>query len=156
MGTGLGRYEAQAFIGSDSTGDLYRAQDTHLGRTVTVKVLAGGLANDPTRLARFLNDARATALIFHPNIGSIYDVGTADGRPFVVSELLEGETLRSRMRRGGALPVALAMQYALDIANGLIAAHHLGVVHCDLKPETVFVTAGGDLKILDFGLATCR
>jgi serine/threonine protein kinase len=154
MGIGLGRYEAQAFIGSGSTGDVYRAHDTHLGRTVAVRVLAASIASDASCLARFLNDARAIGFVSHPNIAAVYDVGTADGRPFVVSELLEGETLRARMR-GGPLPVSVAVQYALDIAHGLIAAHHLGVVHRDLKPENVFVMAGGDLKILDFGLSRC-
>jgi eukaryotic-like serine/threonine-protein kinase len=153
-GSRLGRYEVDALIASGSTGDVYRAHDTQVDRSVAVKVLAGAMTGDPDRLARFFNEARATALISHPNIVTVYDVGSAAGRPFVVSELLDGETLRARMRRG-RLPVEAAMTCALELAHGLIAAHHLGVVHRDLKPENVFVTRDGHLKILDFGLATC-
>jgi eukaryotic-like serine/threonine-protein kinase len=153
-GSRLGRYEVDALIGSGGTGDVYRAHDTHLDRPVAVKVLTRAMANDSTRLARFVNEARTTALITHPNIVAVLEVGSDEGRPFVVSELLRGETLRARMR-GGRLPLATAMAYGLEIAHGLIAAHHLGVVHRDLKPENVFVTDDGHLKILDFGLATC-
>ncbi|HXI32045.1 MAG TPA: serine/threonine-protein kinase [Vicinamibacterales bacterium] len=153
-GSRLGRYEVGALIASGSTGDVYRARDTQLDRPVAVKVLAGALTGDAGRLARFFNEARTTALISHPNIVTVYDVGSAAGRPFVVSELLEGETLGARIGRG-RLPVEGAMTCALEIAHGLIAAHHLGVVHRDLKPENIFVSRDGHLKILDFGLATC-
>jgi eukaryotic-like serine/threonine-protein kinase len=153
-GRRLGRYDVEALIGSGGTGDVYRARDTYSDRFVAVKALATGLTSESTRLTRFMNEARTTALISHPNIVAVYDVGCDGGQPFVVSELLEGETLRARIRRG-RLPAPLAMSCALEIANGLIAAHHLGVVHRDLKPENVFVTAGGQLKILDFGLARC-
>jgi eukaryotic-like serine/threonine-protein kinase len=150
----LGRYEVETLIGSGGTGDVYRARDTHSGRMVAVKVLASAMTSDSTRVARFLNEARTTALITHPNIVAVLEVGADGGRPFVVSELLEGQTLRALLRKG-PLPAVTAMAYALEIANGLVAAHHLGVIHRDLKPENVFVTAGGHLKILDFGLARC-
>jgi serine/threonine protein kinase len=150
----LGRFEVEALIGSGGTGDVYRARDTQADRTVAVKVLASSMTTDTTRLARFINEARTTALITHPNIVAVFDAGMDAGRPFVVSELLEGETLRARMNRG-RLPALTAMNYALEIVHGLIAAHHLGVIHRDLKPDNVFVTDDGHLKILDFGLATC-
>ncbi|HJZ73462.1 MAG TPA: serine/threonine-protein kinase [Vicinamibacterales bacterium] len=150
----LGRFEIESLIGSGVTSDVYRARDTQSRRAVAIKVLSGSMTNDTTRLARFINEARTTALITHPNIVAVYDAGMDGGRPFVVLELLEGETLRARMNRG-RLAAPVAMQYALDIVHGLIAAHHLGIVHRDLKPENVFVSTGGHLKILDFGLASC-
>jgi eukaryotic-like serine/threonine-protein kinase len=149
----LGRFEVEALIGSGGTGDVYRARDTQTDRAVAVKVLARSMTSDTTRLARFINEARTTALISHPNIVTVVDAGMDAGRPFVVSELLDGETLRARMNRG-RLPAVVAMHHALEIVHGLIAAHHLGVVHRDLKPENVFVCTDGHLKILDFGLAT--
>ena len=151
----LGRYEVDHLIASGGMGDVYRARDTRLDRTVALKVLAHNLLSDPERLIRFTQEARTTALINHPNIVAVYDVGSEGGLPFVVSELLRGETLRARLKRGG-MPVRAAISYAAEIAQGLIAAHHLGVVHRDLKPENVFVTEAGPLKILDFGLAKCR
>jgi serine/threonine protein kinase len=151
----LGRYEVDGLIASGGMGDVYRARDTRLNRNVALKVLATSVLSDPERLSRFTHEARTTALINHPNIVAVYDVGSEEGLPFVVSELLRGETLRARMKEG-ALSVRVAVSYALDIAHGLIAAHHLGVVHRDLKPENVFVTDDGGLKILDFGLAKCR
>jgi serine/threonine protein kinase len=154
-GSRLGRYEVDGLIASGGMGDVYRARDTRLHRTVALKVLATSVLSDPERLARFTQEARTTALINHPNIVAVYDVGSEDGLPFVVSELLRGETLRARLK-GGAMPVPVAVSHAAEIAQGLIAAHHLGVVHRDLKPENVFVTEDGHLKILDFGLAKCR
>jgi len=154
-GTRLGRYEVDSLIASGGMGDVYRAHDTHLNRHVALKVLGAGVLSDPERLSRFTQEARTTALINHPNIVAVYDVGSDEGHPFVVSELLRGETLRARMK-GGALPVRVAVSQTLEIAHGLIAAHHLGVIHRDLKPENVFVTDDGRLKILDFGLAKCR
>jgi serine/threonine protein kinase len=151
----LGRYEVDGLIASGGMGDVYRARDTRLNRNVALKVLATSVLSDPERLSRFTHEARTTALINHPNIVAVYDVGSEQGLPFVVSELLRGETLRARMQEG-ALPVRVAVSHALDITHGLIAAHHLGVVHRDLKPENVFVTDDGGLKILDFGLAKCR
>jgi serine/threonine protein kinase len=154
-GSRLGRYEVDDLIASGGMGDVYRARDTQLNRAVALKVLATSVVNDPERLTRFTQEARTTALINHPNIVAVYDVGADGGMPYVVSELLHGGTLRSRMSHG-PLPVHVAVEYALEIAHGLIAAHHLGVVHRDLKPENVFVTDDGRLKILDFGLAKCR
>jgi serine/threonine protein kinase len=154
-GSRLGRYEVDSLIASGGMGDVYRAHDTRLNRKVALKVLATSVLADPERLIRFTQEARTTALINHPNIVAVFDVGSDEGHPFVVSELLSGETLRARMK-GGALPVRVAVSHTLEIAHGLIAAHHLGVVHRDLKPENVFVTDDGRLKILDFGLAKCR
>jgi len=153
-GSRLGRYEVDSLIASGGMGDVYRAHDTRLNRKVALKVLATSVLADPERLTRFTQEARTTALINHPNIVAVYDVGSDEGHPFVVSELLRGETLRARMK--GALPVRVAVSHTLEIAHGLIAAHHLGVIHRDLKPENVFVTDDGRLKILDFGLAKCR
>ncbi len=154
-GSRLGRYEVDSLIASGGTGDVYRARDTQLNRHVALKVLASSVLRDPERLTRFTQEARTTALINHPNIVAVYDVGSNDGLPFVVSELLRGQTLRERMK-DGPLPIRAAVSYTLEIAQGLIAAHHLGVIHRDLKPENVFVTEDGRLKILDFGLAKCR
>ena len=123
-GSRLGRYEVDALIASGGMGDVYRARDTRLDRPVALKVLAGGMLADPERLTRFTQEARTTALLNHPNIVSVYDVGSEGGMPFVVSELLRGETLRTRMRRG-PLPPSVAMRYAHEIADGLIAAHQL-------------------------------
>jgi eukaryotic-like serine/threonine-protein kinase len=154
-GSRLGRYEVDDLIASGGMGDVYRARDTRLDRPVALKVLATSVLADPERLLRFTHEARTTALINHPNIVAVFDVGAEDGLPFVVSELLQGVTLRARLSHG-RLPVRTAVAYGLEIAHGLTAAHHLGVVHRDLKPENIFVTDDGRLKILDFGLAKCR
>ena len=144
-----------SFIAKGGMGEVYRAQDTRLNRSVALKVLAPSFTTDAEGLARFTQEARTTALLNHPNIVSVYDVGVHDGVPFVVSELLEGKTLRARMRNG-ALSVRAAVSYGLEITQGLIAAHDLGVVHRDLKPENIFITRENRVKILDFGLAKCR
>ena len=136
-------------------GEVYRARDTRLGRHVAVKVLPESVTADPDRLRRFEQEARAASALNHPNIVTIHDVGTEDAAPFVVSELLEGETLRERMARG-ALPPHRAVELAIQIARGLAAAHAEGIVHRDVKPENLFVTRDGRLKILDFGLAKLR
>jgi len=151
----LGPYEVDVFLASGGMGDVYRARDTRLDRLVALKVLAPSVTTDTDRLARFAQEARTTALVNHPNIVAVYDVGSEEGMPFVVSELLRGETLRARMKEG-AVPVHAAIGYALEIARGLIAAHHLDVVHRDLKPENIFITEDERVKILDFGLAKCR
>jgi eukaryotic-like serine/threonine-protein kinase len=151
-GTRLGPYEIVAPIGAGGMGEVYRARDARLGRDVAVKVLPASFSNDPDRLRRFEQEARAAGLLNHPNVTAVYDIGTVDGSPYVVTELLEGETLRSRLA-GGALAPRRALDYAIQIANGLAAAHEKGIVHRDLKPENLFVTRDGRVKILDFGLA---
>jgi serine/threonine protein kinase len=133
-------------------GEVYRARDPRLGREVAVKVLPASFSSDPDRMRRFEQEARAAGILNHPNITAVYDVGTLDGSPYVVTELLEGETLRSRLG-GGALAPRRAIDYATQVAHGLAAAHEKGIVHRDLKPENLFVTKDGRLKILDFGLA---
>jgi serine/threonine protein kinase len=136
-------------------GAVYRARDVRLDRPVALKVLASSMTGNADGLSRFSQEARTTARLNHPNIVVVYDVGSECGMPYVVSELLHGETLRARLH-GGTLPVQVAVDYARQIANGLVAAHDLNVVHRDLKPENVFITADGRVKILDFGLAKCR
>jgi eukaryotic-like serine/threonine-protein kinase len=151
-GTKLGPYEIAAPLGAGGMGEVYRAVDTRLGREVAVKVLPAGLAKDADRLRRFEQEARTVAALSHPNILGVHDIGTHDGAPFLVSELLEGQTLREKVE-AGPLPVRRAIEYALGIAQGLAAAHEKGIVHRDLKPENVFITRDGRVKILDFGLA---
>jgi Tol biopolymer transport system component len=133
-------------------GEVYRARDERLGREVAVKVLPSGLSADKERLQRFEREARAAGALNHPHILAVYDIGRHDGSPYVVSELLEGQTLRDRLG-GGALPPRKAVEIGVQIARGLAAAHEKGIVHRDLKPENVFVTNDGHVKILDFGLA---
>jgi Tol biopolymer transport system component len=133
-------------------GEVYRARDPRLGREVAIKVLPASLSKDADRLRRFEQEARAAGILNHPNITAVYDIGAHEDAPYVVTELLEGETLRSRLA-GGAVPVRKAIDYALQIAHGLAAAHEKGIVHRDLKPENLFLTKDGRVKILDFGLA---
>ncbi len=151
-GTRLGPYEIVAPLGAGGMGEVYRARDVRLGRDVAIKVLPEVLAKDADRLRRFEQEARTIAALNHPNILGIHDIGAHDGAPFLVSECLEGQTLREKLR-SGPLPVRLAIEYALGIAHGLAAAHEKGIVHRDLKPENVFVTRDGRIKVLDFGLA---
>jgi serine/threonine protein kinase/Tol biopolymer transport system component len=151
-GTKLGPYEIQSAIGAGGMGEVYKARDPRLGRDVAIKVLPASVSADPERLHRFEQEARAAAALNHPNILAVHDIGQHDGAPYIVSELLEGETLRERLS-GGALPVRKAVEYAVQIAHGLAGAHERGITHRDLKPENVFVTSDGRVKILDFGLA---
>jgi serine/threonine protein kinase/Tol biopolymer transport system component len=151
--TKLGPYEIQSPLGAGGMGEVYRARDTRLNRDVAVKVLPSSFAADTERLQRFAQESRAAAALNHPNILSIYDVGTDAGTPYVVSELLEGETLRDRLRTGALSSTRKAIEYAQQIARGLAAAHEKGIVHRDLKPENIFITHDGRAKILDFGLA---
>ena len=148
----LGPYRIAALIGEGGMGAVYRAKDTRLGRDVAIKVLTSLNVEDRERLQRFEQEARATGMLNHPNLLTIYDVGKEDGAPFIVSELLEGETLRDRLLRG-ALPPRRAIDAALQIALGLAAAHEKGIVHRDLKPDNIFLTRDGRAKILDFGIA---
>jgi eukaryotic-like serine/threonine-protein kinase len=147
----LGPYEIVAPIGAGGMGEVYRARDVRLQRDVAVKIL-GSFAADPDRLRRFEQEARAASALNHPGILTIHDFGEHEGSPYVVSELLDGQNLRERMA-GSALPIRKALDYAVQIARGLAAAHEKGIVHRDLKPENVFVTRDGRVKILDFGLA---
>jgi serine/threonine protein kinase/Tol biopolymer transport system component len=151
-GTKLGPYEIISPVGAGGMGEVYRARDTRLGRDVAIKVLPEVVAHDADRLRRLEQEARAIAALNHPNILGIHDIGTHDGAPFLVSEFLEGQTLREKLV-SGPLPVRRAIEYALGIAQGLAAAHERGIVHRDLKPENVFVTRDGRIKVLDFGLA---
>jgi eukaryotic-like serine/threonine-protein kinase len=148
----LGPYRIASMLGAGGMGEVYRATDTRLGRDVAVKILPGDLTLDAERLRRFEQEARAAGALNHPNILSIFDVGREDGRPYVVAELLEGETLRDRLVEG-RLPLRKSIDYATQLADGLAAAHDRGIVHRDLKPENIFLTKDGRLKILDFGLA---
>ncbi len=148
----LGRYEVFDLLGRGAMGEVYRARDTSLGRDVAIKVLPADYSGDPARLRRFDQEARAAGALNHPNIMAILDVGTHDGAPFVVAELLEGTTLRARLN-GRELPPRKALEFGAQIARGLAAAHAKGIVHRDLKPENLFVTPDGQVKILDFGLA---
>jgi eukaryotic-like serine/threonine-protein kinase len=151
-GAKLGPYEVQSPLGAGGMGEVYRARDTRLGRDVALKILPESLTRDNDRLHRFEQEARAVAALNHPNILAVFDIGQHNGSPFLVSELLEGETLRTVLDRG-ALPQRKTIDYGVQIAQGLAAAHEKGIVHRDLKPENIFVSKDGRIKILDFGLA---
>src|SRR5271157_3069500 len=151
-GTKLGPYEIQSPLGAGGMGEVYRARDSRLERDVALKVLPELFTLEPDRLRRFEQEARAVAALNHPNILAVFDIGQHNGSPFLVSELLEGETLRAVLDRG-AIPQRKTIEYGVQIAHGLAAAHEKGIVHRDLKPENVFVTKDGRIKILDFGLA---
>ncbi len=151
-GTKIGPYEVQSPLGAGGMGEVYRARDSRLDRIVALKILPSSFASDPDRLRRFEQEARSVAALSHPNILSVHDIGTQDGTPFMVCELLEGETLRERLQ-GAALSSRRAIEYATPIAHGLAAAHEKGIIHRDLKPENIFITKDGRVKILDFGLA---
>jgi eukaryotic-like serine/threonine-protein kinase len=151
-GTRLGPYEVLAPIGAGGMGEVYRARDSRLGREVALKILPAAFASDPDRVRRFEQEGRAAAALNHPNIVVIYDAGSEGGVFYVATELLEGETLRERLA-GHALPVRKAIDYAIQTARGLAAAHAKGITHRDLKPENLFLTKDGLVKILDFGLA---
>ena len=145
----LGPYEILAPLGAGGMGEVYRARDSRLGRDVAIKILPASFSADPDRLRRFELEARATGMLNHPNILAVYDIGTHEGAPYLVTELLEGDTLREHI----PLPRRKTIEYAQQIANGLAAAHAKGVTHRDLKPENIFITNDGHVKILDFGLA---
>src|SRR5512140_622771 len=151
-GTRLGPYEIAAPLGAGGMGEVYRARDTRLDRNVAIKVLPADLAGDPDALSRLEHEARAVAQLSHPNILALFDFGREGGTAYAVMELLEGETLRARLANG-ALPARKAVDLAVQMAEGLAAAHEKGIVHRDLKPENVFVTTEGRVKLLDFGLA---
>jgi eukaryotic-like serine/threonine-protein kinase len=151
-GTKLDGYEILGLLGSGGMGEVYRARDSVLKREVAIKVLPSFVSQDPDRLRRFEQEAQSAATLNHPNILAVHRFGTFEGAPYLVSELLEGETLRQQQERG-PLPVRKVIDYGAQIAHGLAAAHDKGIVHRDLKPENLFVTKNGRIKILDFGLA---
>jgi Tol biopolymer transport system component len=151
-GSRVGPYEIVGLLGAGGMGEVFRARDERLGREVAVKILPASFSNDTGRVRRFEQEARAAGALNHPNILAVYDVGSHEGVAYLVSELLEGQTLRDRMA-GARLPLRKAVDYTVQAAQGLAAAHDKGIVHRDLKPENLFVTLDGLLKILDFGLA---
>jgi Protein kinase domain len=152
-GTRLGPYEIVSALGAGGMGEVYRARDPRLGRDVAIKIVLGSVATDPVVRDRFEREARAVAALAHPNILAVFDVGSEGDVEFVVTELLQGHTLRRRLAEGGALAPKRALELAVQIARGLAAAHERGIVHRDLKPENLFVIEDGRVKILDFGLA---
>ena len=156
VGTTLGPYRIASLLARGGMGDVYRATDVRLGRDVALKVLARATDGDPSgiehRVDRFLQEARVTASLDHPNIVKVFDVGMSDGHPYIISELLDGETLRARLDRG-PVDLAEARRVATAVASGLVAAHAAGLVHRDLKPANIFLTRAGTPKVLDFGIA---
>ena len=151
-GSKLGPYEIVAPLGAGGMGEVYRAHDPRLGREVAIKVLPASFSADLDRLRRFEQEARAASALNHPNILAVYDIGTHDGAPYLVTELLEGCTLRDRLA-DGPMPARKAVELAVQVAHGLAAAHEKGIIHRDLKPENIFICRDGRAKILDFGLA---
>jgi len=152
VGSRLGPYEICAFIGAGGMGEVYKARDTRLGRDIALKVLPASFAADAERLRRFEQEARAVAALSHPNILAVFDIGTHEGAPYLVSELLEGESLREMLAR--CVPShRKSIGYAVQMAHGLAAAHSKNIAHRDLKPDNIFITHSGQVKILDFGLA---
>ncbi|MGA3210167.1 MAG: protein kinase [Terriglobales bacterium] len=152
VGAKIGDYEILNLIGSGGMGEVYQARDRRLARDVAIKVLPASLAYDPNQLRRFEQEAQAAAALNHPNILAVHQMGTYEGAPYLVSELLEGVTLREAIGRG-PMPLRIVIDYGVQIAGGLAAAHEKGIAHRDLKPENLFVTRNGRVKILDFGLA---
>src|SRR6516165_9036755 len=153
--TQIGPYKTITLIGSGGMGEVYRARDTRLLRDVALKILPASFTNDSDRVRRFEQEARAVAALNHPNIVSVYDVGASGEIHYMVSELLEGETLRQRIT-SSAIATRKTIELVIQLANGLAAAHEQNIVHRDLKPENLFITRNGRLKILDFGLAKLR
>jgi Tol biopolymer transport system component len=151
-GTHIGHYQIVGWLGAGGMGEVYRAHDARLGREVAIKLIPEAFAADPQRVHRFELEARAAGQLNHPNVIAVYDIGTHAGAPYIVSELLDGESLRVRLR-SGRLPWRKALDYARQIALGLAAAHDRRIVHRDIKPDNVFVTGDDRIKILDFGLA---
>src|ERR1700736_5817666 len=151
-GTKLDGYEILSLLGEGGMGEVYRARDPVLKREVAVTVLPQFASQDPDRMRRFEQEAQAAAALNHPNILAVYQLGNFEGTTYLVSELLEGGTVRQELTHG-ALPARKAIDYGVQIAHGLAAAHDKGIVHRDLKPENIFITKDGRAKILDFGLA---
>ena len=150
-GTKLGRYEIRAKIGEGGMGEVYRALDTELDRTVAIKVLPEALAADQQRLQRFIQEAKSASALNHPHILTIYEIGTAGNSRFIATEFIDGETLRQRINEG--MKLLELLEVASQIANALSAAHAAGIIHRDIKPENIMVRRDGYIKVLDFGLA---
>src|SRR5207248_9902346 len=150
--TKLGPYQIQTPLGSGGMGEVYSALDSRLGRDVALKILPESFARENDRLERFETETRAVAALNHPNILAVFDIGQHDGSPYMVSELLEGDTLRSWLEKG-RLSLSKALDLAAQVARGLASAHAKGIIHRDIKPANLFVTGDGHVKILDFGLA---
>jgi eukaryotic-like serine/threonine-protein kinase len=148
----LGPYEIVAPIGAGGMGEVYKARDTRLSRDVAIKILPESFAADANRLRRFQFEAQSAGALNHPNILAIYDVGTYEGTPYLVSELLEGESLSHRLKYG-KLSVNRAVDYGRQVTEGLAAAHAKGITHRDIKPANIFITKDGRVKLLDFGIA---
>ena len=151
-GESIGPYKILSLIGTGGMGEVYRANDPRIGREIAIKVLPPHFSNDSDRMRRFQQEVRAAGMLNHQNIVAIYDSGMEQGSPYLVSELLRGESLRQKLQ-GAPLPIRKAIEYAFQISKGLSAAHEKGIVHRDLKPENIFITREGAVKILDFGLA---
>src|SRR5262245_7674042 len=152
IGTKLGHYEITTHLGSGGMGDVYQATDTKLGRSVAIKFLPEAFSHDPERVSRFQREARVLASLNHTNIAAIYGVEETNSRHFLVMELVSGETLAERIKRG-AIPTEEALPIAKQIAEALEEAHEKGIIHRDLKPANIKVTPEGKVKVLDFGLA---
>src|SRR5215510_5500987 len=155
IGTQLGSHEITALLGKGGFGEVYRARDTKLKREVAIKILPDEFSRDPERVARFQREAEVLASLNHPEIAAIYDVAEANGSRFLVLELVEGETLADRIRRG-PIPIDEALNIAKSICEALEAAHERGIIHRDLKPANIKLTPTGNVKVLDFGLAKVR
>ena len=155
QGERLGTYTVRELLGAGAVGEVWRASDERLNRDVAIKLLLPHLSSDPQQARRFAEEARTAGSLNHPNILSVYDVGEHGGVPFIVSEYVDGESLRMRLKRG-PLAIDVAEAVALQMARGLSAAHARGIIHCDLKPDNVFIRADGGVKILDFGLARLK
>ena len=148
----LSHYRVLSRLGAGGMGEVYLAEDVRLGRKLALKIVSARLAQDEDRLRRFQWEARSVSALNHPNVITIYDIGEADGQHFIATEFIDGETLRARVS-GGPLPPALALDFVVQAARGLEAAHALGIVHRDIKPENVMIRRDGLVKVLDFGLA---
>ena len=155
IGTQLGSHQITALLGKGGMGEVYRARDTKLKREVAIKILPDEFSRDPERVARFQREAEVLASLNHPNIAAIYDLGEANGSRFLVLELVEGDTLADRIRRG-PIPMDEALNIAKSICEALEAAHEKEIVHRDLKPANIKLTPAGQVKVLDFGLAKVR